>query len=81
MRSDDLHRPVDDRERAQAEEVELHEAGGFDVVLVELGDDVLRALFAVERRKVREHGGRDHDATGVLAGVARAGLRASERGR
>ena len=35
---DDGHRAVDDRQRAQPEEVELHQPGGFDVILVELRD-------------------------------------------
>ncbi len=43
---DRLHRPVDDRERAQAEEVELDQADGFDVVLVELRDHAVAAAFA-----------------------------------
>jgi hypothetical protein len=40
---DRLHGPVDDRQRAQAEEVELDQADGFHVVLVELGDDAAAA--------------------------------------
>ncbi len=67
---DRAHGPVDDRERAQAEEVELDEARGFDVVLVELRDDAGAALFAIERREVRQHRRRDDDAARVRAGVA-----------
>ena len=71
---DRLHRPVDDRQRAQAEEVELHQADRFDVVLVELGDRVLAAALAVvfgeQRAEVGQRIRRDHHAAGVLAGVA-----------
>ena len=56
------------------EEVELDQAGGLDVVLVELRDRSAAALFAVQRREVGEHGGRDHHAAGVHAGVARQAL-------
>ena len=35
---DGLARPVDDRERAQTEKVELDQAGSFDIVFVELRD-------------------------------------------
>ena len=49
---DRLHRPVDDRQRAQAEEVELDEADRLDVVLVELRDDAVAAAFGVERREI-----------------------------
>ena len=38
QRIDDAHGPVDDGQRAQAQEVELHQARGLDVVLVELRD-------------------------------------------
>ena len=37
-RDDEVLGPVEDRQRGQAEEVELHQADGLDVVLVELGD-------------------------------------------
>ena len=73
-RVDRLHRPVDDRQRAQAQEVELHQADRFHVVLVELGDRVLAApafvVFGEQRAEVRQRRRRDHHAAGVLAGVA-----------
>src|SRR3546814_14608799 len=37
---DRLHRPINDRQRPQPEEVELHQAYRLDVVLVELRDRV-----------------------------------------
>ena len=71
---DRLHRPVDDRQRAQAEEVELHQADRLDVVLVELGDRVappaMAVVFGEQRAEVLQRAGRDHHAAGVLAGVA-----------
>ncbi|MNM42531.1 hypothetical protein D3C81_533730 [compost metagenome] len=71
---DRLHRPVDDRQRAQAEEVELHQADFFNVVLVELGDRILAAalfiVFGEQRAELAQRFGCDHHATGVLAGVA-----------
>jgi hypothetical protein len=80
---DRLYRPVDDRERAQAEEVELHQADRFDVVLVELGDRTLAAALAVvfgeQRAEVAERRGRDHHAAGVLAGVAGEVLEAARQ--
>ena len=69
-RVDGLHRPVDDGERAQAQEVELHQAGRLDVVLVELGDEAPARLIAIKRREIRQHGRRDDHAAGVHAGVA-----------
>ncbi len=67
---DGAHRPVDDGQRAQAEEVELDEARGLDVVLVELRDHAVAVRLAVERREVGEHRRRDHHAAGMRAGVA-----------
>ena len=71
---DRLHRPVDDGQRAQAQEVELHQADGFHVVLVELGHRIAAAaafvVFGEQRAEVRQRGRRDHHAAGVLAGVA-----------
>ncbi len=65
-------------ERAQAQEVELHQARRFDVVLVELRHDAAAGRIAVQRREVGQHRGRDDDAAGVHAGVAR---QAFERAR
>ena len=57
--------------RAQSEEVELHQAGGLDVVLVELRDHAAALVIGVQRREFRQLRGRDHHAAGVHAGVAR----------
>jgi len=70
-RVDRLDRPVDDRQRAQAEEVELDQPDRFDVVLVELRDQAFAAGFREHRRVVRQRAGCDDDAAGMAAGVAR----------
>ena len=67
---DHLQRPVDDGKRTQAEEVELHQTGIFDVVLIELGNRVQTLLIAVQRRKVGNFGRCDNHATGVFTGVS-----------
>ena len=74
QRVDELHRAIDDRQRAQTQEVELHEARGLDVVLVELRDDAAALVVRVQRRELRQPRRRDHDATRVHAGVARQAL-------
>ncbi len=66
---DDHQTLVDDRERAQAQEVELHQTRGFDVVLVELRNDVSALIVAVQRRVVSQHRRRDDDTTRVHARV------------
>ena len=64
-------RPVEDRERRQAQEVELDEADRLDVVLVELRKDRLRAGLHVQRAEVGELAGRDQHAARMHADVAR----------
>ena len=67
---DERRGALDDGERAQSEEVELHQPRRLHVVLVELGDDVAAGRIAVQRREVGEHRGGDHHAAGVHAGIA-----------
>ena len=67
---DRLQGPVDDGQGAQAQEIELHQADRFDIVLVELGDHRAAAGFAEQRREVGQGRGRDDHAAGMLAGVA-----------
>ena len=74
LRVDEAHRPVDDRERAKAQEVELHEADLLDVVLVELGHDAPAARLAVERGEIGERRRGDDDAARMRAGVPRKSL-------
>ena len=66
---DGLECPVDDRQGPQAEEVELHQAGGLHVVLVELGDQAVAFFIAIDRRKVGELGRRNNHTTGVFTDV------------
>ena len=65
---------VDHGQRAKAEEIELDEARSFHIVLVELRHHRAATGFTVERSEVFEHRRCDHDAAGVLAGVARQPL-------
>ena len=67
---DALYGPVDQCQRAQAEEVELDQADGLDVVLVEMGDQAAATGLAIQRRVLRQRPRRDDHAAGVLAGVA-----------
>ena len=67
---DHFHRPVDDGQRAQAQEIELDQAHVFHIVLVELRDQSRTVGIAVQGRKIRECRGRDHHAAGVLAHIA-----------
>ena len=69
-----LDGPVDDRQRAQAEEVELDQADRSTSSLSNCVTTLLAARFAVERREIGERARRDHDAAGVRAGVARQAL-------
>jgi hypothetical protein len=68
-RIDDAFRPIDDRERLQAEEVELDEANRFDIVLVELRDQAAAAVFTIERREIGELIRCNHNTTGMFARV------------
>ena len=73
-RVDEAHRDVEHRQRLQAEEVELHEARGLDVVLVVLRDERARLLVLEDRHVIPERPLADDDAGRVLAGVAREPL-------
>ena len=68
---DHLDCPVDNRQRAQPQEVELHQTRGFDIILVELGNQTLPVLITVKGREISELGWRDHHSPGVLADIAR----------
>ena len=64
-----LHRPVNDGQGLQAEKVELHQPGGFHIVLVVLGHQVGAVFLAIERREIRQLARCNHHAPGVLAHV------------
>ncbi|CGW83305.1 Uncharacterised protein [Salmonella enterica subsp. enterica serovar Typhi] len=68
---DHLQRPVDDSQRTQTEEVELHQPGIFHVAFIKLGNRMLALFIAVQRRKVGNFGRRDDHAASVLTGVTR----------
>ncbi len=67
---DGLHGPVDDGQRGQPQEVELHQARLLHVVLVVLRDQAAAALINVERHEVGQAGRRDHHAAGMPPDVA-----------
>ena len=67
---DDLYGPVDDRQRLQAQEVELHEPGALDVVLVELGDEAAARFVRAHRHESLQPVRRDHHPTRMTALVA-----------
>ena len=64
---DHLHRPIDDGQRTQAQEVELHQTHVFQILHVELGDQATTAVLAVQRHEFGERLGGDHHTAGVLA--------------
>ncbi len=70
VRDDHLLRELEDRQRREAEEVELDEADRLDVVLVELAHRAVAARLHVERAEVGDLAGRDQHAAGVHADVA-----------
>ena len=70
-----LQRQVEDRQRRQAEEVELDQADRLDIVLVELADrGTLRTRRAVQRAEVRQLARCNQHAARMHADVARQPL-------
>src|SRR5699024_8324404 len=53
-RSRRLHRIVDDSQRAQTQEVELDQTRSFDIVLVELRDQIGTTRFTVQRGEINQ---------------------------
>ena len=66
-----LDRLAQHRQRLEAEEVELHQAGRLDIFHVELGDRHVRAGVAVERDELFQRPVADDDAAGVGRAVPR----------
>ena len=67
---DELQRLLDDGQRLEAEEVELHEAGRLDELPVELRDRHVRARITIDGHELVERAVADHHAGGVRRGVA-----------
>ena len=67
---DRLDAPVDDRQGLESKEVEFHQTGFFDVVLVELRDQGAARLFCVQRDKFGEFSRCNHHTTGMPTDVA-----------
>ena len=68
---DELTRNLQDGQRGQAQEVELHQADGLHVVLVVLAHGRLAAGLLVERAEVGQLARRNQHTPGVHADVAR----------
>ena len=65
-----FHRPVDNRQGAQAEKVELDQARVLHVALVVLGDQATAGFVAKQRGEIRQFRGRNNHTPGMLAHVA-----------
>ncbi len=65
-----LHAALQDGERGQAQEVELHQAGLLDELHVVLGDQHVALGVAIQRHQLVQRTVADHHAGGVGAGVA-----------
>ena len=69
---DVLHALIQNRERREAEEVELHETDVLNVMLIELADRVFRlTVLAIERTEIGERTRSDQHTAGVHAKVSR----------
>ena len=66
-----LQRPVDDGQRTQTQEVELHQAGIFHIIFIELSYRELPMLIAIERRKIGDLRWRNDHAARMFTGVRR----------
>ena len=69
-----VDRVLDDRQRLEAEEVELHQPRLLDPFHVELGRRHVRSRVAVERHQLVQRPVADHDPGGVRRGVAQQPL-------
>ena len=69
--ADEVLGDLQDGQRGQAQKVELHQADGLHVVLVELAHGGFAARLLVQRAEVRELARGDQHAAGVHADVAR----------
>jgi hypothetical protein len=67
---DVTYRQIDNRQVAQTEEVELHQADFFDIVLVVLRNHRSATVGRIERAEVGQLARRDEHAAGVHANVA-----------
>ena len=68
--ADEVFRQLQDRQRRQAQKVELHQADGLDIVLVELAHRAVAARLHVERAEVGDLARRDQHPAGMHADVA-----------
>ena len=66
----DLHRPIDNRQCLESEEIEFDQTGRFDIILVELRYRIRAAFLAVQWRKVCQFVRSNYYSARVFAGVA-----------
>ena len=74
LRVQEIDRGLDDRQRLEAQEVELYEAHFLEILHVELRDQPAAARFAEQRREFGQRPRRDDHAARVHADVAREAL-------
>ena len=68
---DHLYRPVDDRQCAQTEEIELYKPGIFHIIFIILRNNTSPFFITIERRKIRQSRWRNDYATCVFTHVTR----------
>ena len=59
--------PIDDGQRLQPEEVELHESGALHVDQVKLRHQATASVLCIQRDEISEARRRDHHAAGMAA--------------
>ncbi len=69
-RSDEVARELQDGQRGQAQEVELHQAHILDIVFIKLADSRLATRLLIQRAKIGELAGRNQHTTRMHADVA-----------
>ncbi len=69
-----LHRLLQHRQGLEAQKVELHKAGPFDIFHVELGDRHVGSGITVERHQLLQRPVADHHACGMGGAMARKAL-------
>ena len=74
IRINHAHRPIDNRQCPQTQEIELHKAGVFYIILVKLSDYAGTGFITINWREVSDQGWRNNHTTGMLTAVPRYAL-------
>ena len=69
QRTNTLHRSIENGERSQSEEIELHQTDGFHVIFVELRDDTAIRPLGIQRTKIRQFSRCNQYTTGMHTNV------------